>query len=1010
MERGVARRLRGIAALMTIVAIAAGVPLLLARIAHWPLPRSVPDWARVRTALMQGDIPADTVVRALAVIVWLIWLQVMWALVWEIAVNVPRMTAGRRPTAAPLVAGPVGNGVGRLVALVLSIGLTVASMPSTAIALPSAPIPNASLPAPAVVRAVSESPPASVVHVSGVPQWKVAEHDSLWRIAEVALGEGDRSSEILELNRWVGSPLELRAGQVLVLPADASVPADRQAQAPPTPAAEVGPITYVAPTHIVIEPGDTLWDLAENRLSIVDADITPHETFDHVNEVIALNPDVVEDPNLIYPGEVFAFPAVGDPPTPEPPAETPTPATPATDTTAEVDAPEVVDVRPSTTPTILPAPAIDTPRPAQTTPAPTSQTADPAPVTPDVRPANDHVSEGVGSRPVAPWVAGISGATVLASGLLLMYRQRLTLRAVRGARAYRAATPDDPTMLTALTRAADVSLLFWANHEMAKLFSRMSPGDVGGMPLAVELSRSHGIELLWTEANAHAPDPWEMIDGGWSWHLPYDEDLPLPVGEQATVLPALVTVGTRDGNQLLLNLEALGSVAIDAPDESAQAFARSIIVELAAGELLSDAYVAVSGITVDGAPHFDRVQRCGDADATQRLAAALSAGSQFLEASGLHSMFDVRLGGDAAGREATIVAVSSGGVDATTIRDVGAGLGVSAVVVGRCERAAASVTIDNDGHAVLEPLGLRFEPALLPVKTMEAVEDLLDEASEPFVNVEHEVPNDVQPTDVAQSVEEDEPTPDLGDDDPWELPEPKVLVRVFGAPEIVGYPQLGRIETSIVAYLACYGGQRTADQIVNAVWNGRLVESKTLWNKISKIRAALGPDLVPPRQPHSVKVRLADDVMSDLGVLRSLFDRSAEVSSAEAVELLLRGLELVAGVPFDSPDYEWVFESQHHAEASELVESAALRCSRTALELGDTGSARLAIVAGLRALPGNEPLYRERMRVESSAGNPDGVCRSLDDLRSTLAEEGDWTRPTKPEFASVQPATQHAAK
>ena len=86
----------------------------------------------------------------------------------------------------------------------------------------------------------------------------------------------------------------------------------------PTPAVVRSPTS--APTHIVIEQGDTLWDLSEERLAIVDADVTPRETLDHVNAVIAANPDVVEDPNLIYPGEVFEFPAVGTPPAPEVPA------------------------------------------------------------------------------------------------------------------------------------------------------------------------------------------------------------------------------------------------------------------------------------------------------------------------------------------------------------------------------------------------------------------------------------------------------------------------------------------------------------------------------------------------------------------------------------------------------------------------------------------------------------------------------------------------------------------
>ncbi len=38
------------------------------------------------------------------------------------------------------------------------------------------------------------------------------------------------------------------------------------------------------------------------------------------------------------------------------------------------------------------------------------------------------------------------------------------------------------------------------------------------------------------------------------------------------------------------------------------------------------------------------------------------------------------------------------------------------------------------------------------------------------------------------------------------------------------------------------------------------------------------------------------------------------------------GLQLIDGVPFDSPDYEWAHETQQHSEAFELVEAPAGRC------------------------------------------------------------------------------------
>ncbi len=1003
MERHAQRRVQGVGALVVLVVIAVGVPALLVRIAGWPLPRSMPDFERIRVALVQGDIPAETVVKVLAVIVWLIWLQVMWALVWEIVVNVPRLAAGRRPSAAPLVVAPVGNGVGRLVALVMSIGLTVASIPSTAVALPRASASVGEVGSAALTQPASPPSVTARASFAPAPRWRVEKHDSLWRIAEAALGEGDRSNEIIELNAWLTSPRDVRAGHVIVLPADAVVPEDRRPAPDPEPVSSsdesVGNVTYLAPTHIVIETGDTLWDLSEDRLAIVDTDVTPRETLDLVNEVIALNPDVVEDPNLIFPGEVFAFPVVGTPPAPEVVEEPQQPISVPVDDPIGTE--EVHDAIPVPTGSTVAEQPVGTTFPT-TAPVTTAATP-PIIVDTDVE-GGAGAPEASESQSVAPWVAGISGATVLASSLLVMYRRRLSLRASRGARAYRSSAPDDPTVLTALARAADVSLLCWANHELATLFADMTAGEVNGMPLAVELSRECGIELLWTDVNPVAPSPWQATDDGWSWRLAYDEDRPLPSGEQAAVLPALVTIGTREGNQLLLNLEAVGCIAVDASNDVAEAFARSIIVELAAGELLSDSYLACSGLDLDGAHHFDRIKGCTPTQANERLSSAARASSSFLTDARLAMSFEARLGGDADGRESTVAVLSTAEVDVAALREVKPGLGVCAVVIGRCDEAPTTVRIDTHGLAVLEPFGLHFEPALLPLETIEAVDDLLDEATEPFEYVDREPIADAETgADAAvAAAEPDVRVLDLGEDDGWEMPQPRVLVRVLGAPEIVGYPQLGRIETSILAYLACHRGQRTAEQIVNAVWNGRLVESKTLWNKISKIRAALGPDLVPARQPNSAKVVVADGVMSDLDVLRTLANRAAEASAAEAVALLLRGLEFVDGVPFDSPDYEWAYESQHYAEACELIETVALRCARLALELGDVPAARTAVTGGLRAMPANEPLYRERMRTEAAAGSPEGVRRTLAELRCVLAEYGSGSVPVEPDGATVQ--------
>jgi len=64
-------------------------------------------------------------------------------------------------------------------------------------------------------------------------------------------------------------------------------------------------------------------------------------------------------------------------------------------------------------------------------------------------------------------------------------------------------------------------------------------------------------------------------------------------------------------------------------------------------------------------------------------------------------------------------------------------------------------------------------------------------------------------------------------------------VRVLGLPTVDDFQQLGRIETNIVTYLASHGGSATMDQLINAVWGGRLVSDQTLFNRMAKARTVL---------------------------------------------------------------------------------------------------------------------------------------------------------------------------
>ena len=59
---------------------------------------------------------------------------------------------------------------------------------------------------------------------------------------------------------------------------------------------------------------------------------------------------------------------------------------------------------------------------------------------------------------------------------------------------------------------------------------------------------------------------------------------------------------------MLVDLEAFGSVSIVGDVRAAEDVMRAVVLELGAGEELSDAWVSTVGLGVDGVEHLGRVQ------------------------------------------------------------------------------------------------------------------------------------------------------------------------------------------------------------------------------------------------------------------------------------------------------------------------------------------------------------------------------------------------------------------
>ncbi|MGH9057036.1 MAG: LysM peptidoglycan-binding domain-containing protein, partial [Acidimicrobiales bacterium] len=80
-----AQLFKGIAALVVLAVLVVGVPWALWHFVGWPLPHHVPTATQVGRALNRQGIPAQALLDALAVVVWLTWA----VLVASLAVEIP---------------------------------------------------------------------------------------------------------------------------------------------------------------------------------------------------------------------------------------------------------------------------------------------------------------------------------------------------------------------------------------------------------------------------------------------------------------------------------------------------------------------------------------------------------------------------------------------------------------------------------------------------------------------------------------------------------------------------------------------------------------------------------------------------------------------------------------------------------------------------------------------------------------------------------------------------------
>jgi hypothetical protein len=838
------------------------------------------------------------------------------------------------------------------------------------------------------------SPNGGAVHV-------VVAGESIYSIA-VSLAGGD-SGRVLEIadaiidanlgavvpgGQRFTNPAYVEVGWTLQLPADI---------------ADAGATNVTAVTYTV-ERGDTLWDIADEQLG--DSTAWPEIWERNAGDDMG-GGRTFDDPNLILPGweleladvmpaEVSPADAVGEttveivPPAPTDVSVT-EPATPMTQVAA-------VDTTPTTsiddplaegplplTPTTTPA----APPPSTTT----TTTTVPTPADPASAPTADAPADA--PAPEAPSPIRLEHAALLAAGVLALVgvRRRRRLRAAMPR--HRVPEPREDIARTERTlRTIDAGERVLRADVACRAAARSLIGT-GSQIGWVEISPDGDLDLRLT-APAMLPLPWTGEDQ--TWRL--GAEVPIEIlGEDARRVGqpcvALVQLGvTATGNELLVDLEACGVLAVAARSDQADEVVTAIATALASSLFAEVAHLVAVSLPEAALLNHRSAHRTGTADAAIELACTLVGTTAVNERSSFE-LRSLRTGGEVWEPAVVLLGSADDGAEVCMAGVLpAAGHGVAVVVAdehGHVPTAPARLIGRADGWS-LEAFGSSIElvPVGVSASDLEQINELLVDADRTLEPVEA-----IQWADgTSDAVTEPAST------SPFESRPHEIVVGLIGAVEVHARTgEAGSFERSktveLIAWLTTHRDRATRSGARTALWDLD-VRDATFANVVSEARRALARLVPPPEGEEWVARTLTEQlpvhdlVVTDADLVEERLAHARVQPPGQAIETLRPAVESVRDMPFAGTSYLWPDAEGITSNLVLLAITATAEFAAHALSLGDTDGVFWATGKGLRVLPGHEELIALRMQAHARAGDLAGVRQEWESYERVLVADA-WS-------------------